>query len=88
MSDFKVEDADVNLKWESAGTDEPGDQNASSRLGSHAHWSLGPGVNGWHVELVVRNDDLEEVTSAGVSLGVFHTEGEAKAAAGAVEARA
>lgn len=75
------------LVWESAGTDEPGDQHASSTLRVHpestsAHYSLGPAyaapdVDGerWSVELVqVRHGERVAATD----LGVHPTEQDAK----------
>lgn len=70
------------LEWESAGTDEPGDQNASTRALPHGYWSLGPTNDGeWGVELIELDDQLQEVQSGGVHLGHFDSEAEAKAAA-------
>lgn len=68
------------LTWESAGTDEPGDQNASSGCIEHGHWSLGPSGDGqWGVELIEKDEDLEEVGS--IHLGHFRSEQAAKDAA-------
>jgi len=75
------------LEWESSGhPDAPGDQNADSDLFDHAYWSLGDGnVDGaWYVELIVRDDRLDE-TDGGVHLGYFDTEAEAKASAQSYE---
>jgi len=69
------------LRWESAGTSEPGDQNADSALVEHGYWSLGPhGRGGWSVELIEQDADLSNIIG-GIELGRFETEGEAKAAA-------
>lgn len=76
----------TKLRWESAGTDEPGDQNADSRRGEHAYWSLGPMLDDrWSVELIVRDDDLNELPGDGVHLGHFGSEDAAKEAAQARE---
>ncbi len=70
------------LRWESAGTDEPGDQNADSRHGPHAFWSLGPGTGGrWVVDLVQRDEDLDEIPGQSRQLGEYPSEQHAKAAA-------
>lgn len=77
----------LELAWESAGTDEPGDQNADSEHGPHAFWSLGPESNGeWRVGLTVRDEALMEVDSDCIDLGAFATEAAAKAAAAEWEA--
>jgi hypothetical protein len=69
------------LVWESALTDEPGDQNADSNLGDHAYWSLSPNSGQrWSVELITRTDELTE-TSDGFHLGEFASERKAKHAA-------
>jgi hypothetical protein len=74
------------LVWESAGTCEPRDQNASSDLAPHSWWSLGPNGNEtWSVELIVCDDTLTEIPTEGVSLGRFDTEQAAKDAAEAYE---
>lgn len=75
----------MKLDWEDAGTDEPGDQNASSERVAHGYWSLGPNGQGWSVELIEQDEDLVEISSGGIHLGHFPTEGEAKAAAQAYE---
>lgn len=72
----------MKLDWEDAGTDEPGDQNASSERVAHGYWSLGPTHDGqWGVELIEQDELLQEIPSGGIHLGGFPTEGEAKAAA-------
>jgi hypothetical protein len=72
------------LQWESAGTDDPGDQNAESQLGPHAYWSIGPTFDSaWSVELIQRDDDLQEI--GGLTLQRQPTEQDAKAAAQAAE---
>lgn len=76
----------MNLTWESAQTDEPGDQNADSRFGAHAYWSLGPNGGGrWAVELIVRDCDLTERPLYSIALGDFPDEDDAKHAALAEE---
>lgn len=79
------------LRWESAGTDEPGDQNADSirraaQGCTSAYYSLGPHLAGkWAVEIIqIRHG--EEMESAGEGLGQdFPSEDAAKAAAQAYE---
>lgn len=73
------------LVWESAGTDEPGDQNADSSIVpdgcTSSYYSLGPEAEGrWSLELIaVSNGD--EISGAGVEFGSFASEVDAKAAA-------
>lgn len=41
------------LHWTSAGTDDPGDQEATSATGPRSFWSVGPAAGGtWIAELV------------------------------------
>lgn len=77
----------LQLKWETAATDEPGDQNADTNLVDHGYWSLGPAADGaWSVELIEQEaETLIEIPTGGVDLGSFPSEAEAKAAAQAVE---
>lgn len=77
------------LVWESGGTDEPGDQNASSACVEHGHWSLGPQGDGtWGVELIEQEaETLIEIATGGIDLGHFPTEQAAKDAAQEVEDR-
>lgn len=77
----------MELAWESAGTDDPGDQNADSDHGPHSFWSLGRDGDGWSVELIVRGDDLEELPADGLGLGRFRSEVLAKRAAQSAERR-
>lgn len=77
------------LVWESAGTEEPGDQHATSRhipaLCTSAFWSLGPDSGDtWGVELI-GIDNGTELDGVGVHLGHFPTEADAKAAAQAAD---
>lgn len=79
---------DADLEWESAGNDEPGDQNADSYTrvlpdSTSAYYSLGPTDNrGWSLELIqVRHG--EEVLAE--TFGRFDSEEAAKARAQAWE---
>ncbi len=54
----------IPLTWESAGTDEPGDQNADSRHlipgATSAYYSIGPYGDGcWSLELIQMRDGEE-----------------------------
>lgn len=74
------------LTWEAADSDEPGDQNADSELVDHGYWSLGPARDGWGVELIEQDEELEEIFGgAGIHLGYFTFEDEAKTAANEYE---
>ncbi|HEX6685548.1 MAG TPA: hypothetical protein VF062_22425 [Candidatus Limnocylindrales bacterium] len=81
--DEQEPDEDEPLEWEDAGTDEPGDQNADSRLYRYAYWSIGPdgSADRWSVELISRDEDMNEKENESVHLGHFDTEEQAKAAA-------
>lgn len=82
MLDADPRDGDepMILRWESAGNDEPGDQNAPSRLWPHAWWSIGPDhPSGWSVVLTFYSDTLEELSA--VPLERAASEREAKRAA-------
>lgn len=72
----------MSLRWESAGTDEPGDQNADSRRlnpgCTSAYYSMGPDGPRWHIDLRQVRDG-EHVSD--FCLGEFGAEGIAKAAA-------
>lgn len=69
-----------DLQWQSACTDEPGDETADTRLAAHGYWAVGPNQDGsWSVALVVQGADLAEVP--GTDLGTFPTAREAKDAA-------
>jgi hypothetical protein len=73
----------TQLKWETAGTDEPGDQNAwNTKRVANGIWSLGPAQGGnWSVELIEKDEYGAEITSGGINLGDYPSETEAKAAA-------
>lgn len=72
------------LAWESAGTDEPGDQNASQDVVAHGYWAIGPNHGGtWSVGLSEQAEStLHEV--AWHHLGDFASEEIAKAVAAEV----
>jgi hypothetical protein len=74
------------LVWQSAGTDNPGDQTADTDRTDHGYWSLGPSVHLWAVELIVQGSDLEELPAECVHLGHYETESAAKVAAAEYEA--
>jgi hypothetical protein len=72
----------MRLVWESAETDEPGDQNADTERVAHGYWSLGPTHDGqWGVELIEQDENLVEIPSGGIHLGYFPSDSSAKAAA-------
>lgn len=50
------------LTWHSAGTDEPGDQQADAGI-VRGYWLIGPDGDGWSLSLIEQNDALEEVFS-------------------------
>ena len=82
-------DAERCLVWESALTDEAGDQNADSAVdppkGTSAYYSLGPDSDrNWGLELITV-DHGDEVDAT--YLGAFPSEDKAKAAAEAHERR-
>lgn len=83
MTDIDHLTDEGELVWESAGTEEPGDQNAASQAGGpHSYWSLGPDYGDrWGVELIVRNCDLDELVDHGLHIGHFTSEEAAKRAA-------
>lgn len=49
------------LIWGDAGNDGHRDQNASTQLVEHGFWSLGDNCDGWTIELVVQDEDLNDV---------------------------
>ena len=68
----------MSLEWDTAATDEPRDQNATSQR-VHGYWALGPTHTGtWSVELIELNDESDEIEGGGVDLGSFPTEDLAK----------
>jgi hypothetical protein len=73
------------LDWECAGNDEPGDQHADTGHTdpgcTSMFWSLGPDGDGWAVELIGVTAHGDYQPTAGVSLGTFDTEDDAKTAA-------
>jgi hypothetical protein len=73
--------SDQLLKWETADTEEPGDQNApSARV--HGWYAIGPTGDGrWSCELIEVDDGLNEVPTGGADLGAFPSESAAKDAA-------
>jgi len=74
------------LVWEPAGTDEPGDQNADTRLIPHGYWALGPNdITDWTVELIETDEHGNEIPTGGIHLGHYPSEGTAKTAAAAYE---
>ena len=67
----------AQIEWHDAGTEEPGDQNASTDVVPHGYWSLGPSESGWAVELIALDEGGEEDPSASISLGDFPSESSA-----------
>jgi hypothetical protein len=73
------------LRWQSAGTDEPGDEFADSAITdptcTSMYWSLGPAASGmWGVELI-GVDEGDERQLTGVHLGHYSSAADAKTAA-------
>lgn len=84
----EIDAAPPLLKWEQVHPhDEPGDQAALSWIGNdHGYWSLGPDKDGWNVELITRDPELNEVVNEHtISLGWYASESGAKADAEAYE---
>jgi hypothetical protein len=74
------EDKVPPLQWESAGTDEPLDQNATSAV-VHGWWAIGPNGRAFSVELIEVDDQVCEVEGGGIVLANQPTEKAAKSAA-------
>lgn len=78
----------VELIWESAGTDEPGDQRADhvSDAMPPGYWAIGPiGHDLWSLDLVIHDDKGREIECR--SFGDHLSEADAKRRAARVEAR-